>query len=89
MSLVLSSVPIVHTRPAVNPSWEGTCSKFTQTKGLVRPGNTGGIDRQLHLPGSELQNGISTLCHDSSRLLHSKGAIAEVLNQGMFSFLVR
>nr|CAN77427.1 hypothetical protein VITISV_001736 [Vitis vinifera] len=81
MSLVLSSVPIVHTRPAVNPSWEGTCSKFTQTKGLVRPGNTGGIDRQLHLPGSELQNGISTLCHDSSRLLHSKGAIAEVLNQ--------
>ncbi|XP_002271312.2 squamosa promoter-binding-like protein 2 isoform X1 [Vitis vinifera] len=83
MSLVLSSVPIVHTRPAVNPSWEGTCSKFTQTKGLVRPGNTGGIDRQLHLPGSELQNGISTLCHDSSRLLHSKGAIAEVLNQGL------
>ena len=87
MSLLLSTVPVAHTRPALNPLWEDTCSKFAQAKVLVRPGSTGGIDRQLHLPGIELQNSISTLCHDSGRLLHSKGAIAEVLNQGAFFFL--
>uniref|UniRef100_A0A5B7ADI6 Putative squamosa promoter-binding-like protein 2 isoform X1 n=1 Tax=Davidia involucrata TaxID=16924 RepID=A0A5B7ADI6_DAVIN len=85
ISFELNNVPVVHTRPAGNPTWESTCSsKFTLTKGcLLKPEKAGSIDGQPHLSGNELPPAISTLSHDSNRLLPCKGATAEVFNQGL------
>ncbi|KAA8529557.1 hypothetical protein F0562_033644 [Nyssa sinensis] len=85
MSFKLNNAPLVHTRPAANPTWESTCSsKFTLTKGcLLRPKKAGGIDERPHLPDVELPYAISMLSHDSNRFLPSKGTTAEVFNQGL------
>ncbi|XP_019055864.1 PREDICTED: squamosa promoter-binding-like protein 3 isoform X2 [Nelumbo nucifera] len=85
MNLVLNRVPLIHTRPAADPTWESASDyKLTQTRGsLIRPAKAGGIDGQLHLPSNEMPNAISRHGHDSDRLLSSRGTNAEILSQGL------
>ncbi|XP_058068597.1 squamosa promoter-binding-like protein 12 isoform X1 [Magnolia sinica] len=85
MNLVLNRLPLIHARPAVNPTWEGSCEfKFAQAKGSwLRTAKAGGIDGQLHLPSVELPTAIPTVCHDFDKQLPFKGTTAEVLNQDL------
>ncbi|XP_022776332.1 squamosa promoter-binding-like protein 2 [Durio zibethinus] len=86
MSFVWNKVPFLHNaRPNENFTWEGTFdSKSSQMKGYT-PTKAGNVNGQLQLPGNQLLNSITMRCHDSNRLLPSKGKhnTAEVLNQGV------
>lgn len=91
MNLGLNRVPLVHTRPAADITWEDSCNfKLAQAKGSCLRSTRGeGIDGHLHLPGVELPSTISTLrCHDFDKLLSFKGATAEVLNQGLEASMI-
>ncbi|XP_050204736.1 squamosa promoter-binding-like protein 2 [Mercurialis annua] len=85
ISLGWNGVPLVHSRPNANFSWEGTsCPKFTITKEYApKPAKIGGIDGQLHLPVNE-PTAIPTHLHDSKSLLPSKAKVlgVEALNPG-------
>ncbi|KAF8389509.1 hypothetical protein HHK36_026204 [Tetracentron sinense] len=81
LNFVWNRVPLVHTRPSANPTWESEYDfKLTQTK--RSPAKAGGVDSQLHFPSNDLPNAISTF-HDSDRLLPFKGTTADILNQGL------
>ncbi|XP_050276190.1 squamosa promoter-binding-like protein 2 [Quercus robur] len=84
MSLVFNKGPLAYPRSA-GFTWEDMCSsKINQTKEYpLKPAKARDSDIQLHLPSNELPRSINTLCHDSSRLLPSKGTIAEALNPGL------
>jgi hypothetical protein len=86
MSLVFDRVPLVYSRAAANLTWEDIGSdKFTQLKEHpLKPVKARDTDMPLHLPNNEMPSVITTLCHDSSMLLPSKGTISEVLNPGLF-----
>ncbi|KAG7975411.1 hypothetical protein I3843_06G097300 [Carya illinoinensis] len=85
MNLVFDRVPLVYTSASVSSTWEDICSsKFTQTKGYpLKSEKTRNTDIQLHFPRNEMPCAITALCDDSSRLLSSKGTVAEVLNPGL------
>lgn len=85
MGLVFDRVPFVYSRAAGSFTWEDmSSSKFTQTKEYSpKPAKARDSNIQLHFPSNEMPSSISTLCHDSSRLLPSKDTIAEVLNSGI------
>ncbi|XWS69269.1 hypothetical protein CRYUN_Cryun04dG0164300 [Craigia yunnanensis] len=92
MSFVWNKVPFLHNaRPNDNFTWEGTFdSKSSEMKGYT-PTKVGIVNGQLQLPGNQLLNSITMQCHDSNRVLPTKGKhnTAEVLNQGLFCFSSR
>ncbi|CAK7336169.1 unnamed protein product [Dovyalis caffra] len=85
MSLAWDRAPLVHARPNANLTWDSTSiSKFTITKEYItKPAEIGGSDGQLHLPGTDLTNGIANQHHHKSNgsVSKAKGSAAEVLNQ--------
>lgn len=85
MSLVFNKGPLAYSR-AAGFTWEDIhSSKINQTKEYpLKAAKARDSDIQLHLPSNEMPRSINTLCHDSSRLLPSKGTIAEALNPGLF-----
>lgn len=82
LSFVLNNVPVVHARPAASNTWDSTCSsKYPLTK--LKAERDGGIDGQPHFLGTQLPHAVGIPNHAFSRLLPSKGARVEVLNQGL------
>ncbi|XP_008809089.1 squamosa promoter-binding-like protein 12 [Phoenix dactylifera] len=90
MNLLLSQVPFDHTQSITSSIWEDSvgfaCTQIKESQ--LKSTKAGGIDRQLHLPGSELLNNISTLHHDLDKLFPFKGTTAEVLSQGLGASVV-
>ena len=85
MSLVFNKGPLAYSRSAGFTWGDDICSsKINQTKEYpLKPAKARDSDIQLNLPSNEMPRSINTLCHDSSRLLPSKGTIAEALNPGL------
>ena len=94
MGHVWDNAPLVHSRPNANLTWESTsASKFTITKEYIaKPAEIGGSDRRFHVPGIDLTNSNAIQHHHKSNGFlpsKAKGTAGEVLNQGLFIFILR
>ncbi|KAJ6850502.1 squamosa promoter-binding-like protein 12 [Iris pallida] len=82
----LDGVPSAHGRPTTNSTWDNSCGfSLTHRKGSCLKSANGGSVGQLHFSNSQLSDNVSTLPHYADKLLPFKGAISEVLDQGLTS----
>ncbi|WOK92699.1 squamosa promoter-binding-like protein 12 isoform X2 [Canna indica] len=84
MNLLWNKTPFGQMRSMASNTIEGLQNfKLTQTKGpWMKTTKEGCIDGQLHLPNTQLSNGIFSLYHDVDKLLPLRATATEVLNQG-------
>ncbi|KAF9616629.1 hypothetical protein IFM89_030798 [Coptis chinensis] len=84
MSLMFNRVPLGHTRPVANPTWEATCCIKPEAKeSVMRSVKVERINGKLNLSNNNLPSAIPLMHRDSDRLLSFKGSTTEVLSQGL------
>ncbi|WOL17399.1 squamosa promoter-binding-like protein 12 isoform X1 [Canna indica] len=85
MNFLWNKAPFGHMRTMTSATGTDGSQNFklTQVRGpWVKSTKDGNMNRQMHLPNSQIVNGFSALYHDVDKLLPIKGTVAEVLNQG-------
>lgn len=84
---MLNNAPVVQSRPDVSSTWEkSTNSTYSIAK--TKTDKSGPLDGIPHLLNTQLPNTVNMPTIAFNRSVTSKGTRVEILDQGLFSFLL-